>query len=346
MLDKLLNGKPFPTTFVWQEFPKAPQHEYARVSNPVRSEFEAKIAEMENGASAFATSSGQSAILLALSLLKAGDHVICAADVYDGTIRTLKVMNKFWVDFTLLAPEEFAELNKHIHPNTKMIIVETPSSTLLNSFDIRRIKSQIKRSHSEDAKLLVDNTVATPIFRKPLLEGADFVVHSLGKFIGGHDDLTGGVLVTKDDEHTEELKHLQHTLGAVLAPFDCSLAIQRIKTLEKRVIAQTENAKKISDAIAENRKIEQINFPGFSGLLSFKFAENSDATTFLSKVKIPIAQSYGGQFTRIQHPTTMINSSLDEQLKKKIGLDERLIRLGVGMENPEETIEKLENAIM
>jgi len=335
VLNSLIDSPVLSTTFKWDSLDKPPPHEYSRISNPNREELEKTLAKLENGRFAFALSSGQAATFLLFSTLKQGDHILCLADVYDGTIRSLKILERFGIEHTLIEPKDIQSIKSKVKENTKLVILESPSSNLLNTFNIRKIKEEIG-----EILLVVDSTVATPIFQKPLNLGADVVIHSLTKFINGNDDSTGGALITNNQELAEQLSHLQHTIGFPLAPFDCWLTMRGIRTLEQRMEKHTSNAEKLVSLLSTKDFIEKINYPGFSGLLSFKLNTNKLPVLdlFSSLKEIPIASSYGGAISRIHQVVTMVTSNLNDQTRKNIGLTEDLIRISVGLEDSEELL--------
>lgn len=337
MQNSLIDPLVLSTTFKWESLDKPPPHEYSRISNPNREELEKTLAKLENGRFAFALSSGQAATFLLFSTLKQGDHILCLADVYDGTIRSLKILEQFGIEHTLIEPKDIQDIKSRVKKNTKLVILESPSSNLLNTFDIRKIKEEIG-----EVLIVVDSTVATPIFQKPLNLGADVVIHSLTKYLNGNDDSTGGALITNNPELAEKLSHLQHTIGFPLAPFDCWLTMRGLRTLEQRMCKHTSNAEKLVSILSTKEFIEKINYPGFSGLFSFKLNTNKiSVNDFFKNLKgISIASSYGGPVSRIHQIVTMVTSNLDDQTRKNIGLTEELIRISVGLEDIEELLAK------
>ncbi|MDI6720882.1 MAG: PLP-dependent transferase, partial [Candidatus Aenigmarchaeota archaeon] len=241
------------TTFIQKNPRRHKGFEYSRVDNPTRSELQRKIAELEGGKFCLVFSSGQAAgASVILSLLKAGDHILCSQDIYEGTIRLLKEFEKFGIDFDLIDMCNTGTVKNNIKNNTRAMWLESPSNPLLRTFDIKNISRQRK------ALLVVDNTMATPVFQKPLKSGADIVLHSLTKFLAGHNDVTSGAVVLNNKILYEKIKFIQHTIGAIPSPFDCFLALRGIKTLKIRMEKHSITATEISKFLKNHKKIEEV----------------------------------------------------------------------------------------
>lgn len=332
------------TTFVQPEPGKHKGFEYARAGNPTRAELERRIAALENGQFCLAFASGQAAAAtVMLSLLKAGDRVICAEDVYEGTLRLLGVMKLLGIESDVVNIDDDREVRAGMRKNTRMIWIETPSNPLLKE---HRIKALTQLARTRGALLVVDNTLATPVFQQPLAEGADIVVHSITKFMAGHNDVTAGAVVLNNKKLHEQIKRLQHTLGAVPSPFDCFLTLRGIKTLHLRMEAHRKSATEIAGFLQQQPKIERVAFPDTSGIVSFWVKGGLQTTRrFLKNLKlIKIADSYGGAESVVQHPVTMLNLTLPAKARERMGLTSNLVRLSVGLEDVDDIIEDLSQA--
>jgi len=328
------------STFRQIEPSKPIRYEYARTQNPTREIMEEVIAKIENGNYGFLFSSGMSAIDTLLSILKPNDHILVDIDVYGGTYRILeKLYRKFsinveYVDFTNLEL-----LKKSIKDNTKMLIVETISNPLLRTPNISEI-SKIKKN----ALLVVDNTFSTPYYFKPLDNGADVVIHSITKYLSGHSDIVMGAIVVNDKSLADEIKFYQNTKGGVPSPFDLFLLSRGLKTLHIRMERHTENAKKIAEFLKNNEDVKEVIYPGYSGMVSFRIKK--DVFEFTRKLKIiTLGESLGGVESLLNVPYYMTHSSIPEEERIKKGITKDLIRLSVGIENVNDLIEDLKNAL-
>lgn len=321
------------TTFV-QDSPN--QWGYSRVDDPTRLALENELADLENAKHGLAFSSGSSAVTCLLMTLSKGDHILCHRDIYEGTQRILeRVLSKFGVGSDLVDLNNAEEIKKSIRPSTRMIFFENITNPGLEIVDVTKISKLIKR---KDVLIVVDNTICTPVFQKPIIMGADIVVHSLTKFISGSHDVLGGALMTNDESLFDKLKFIQQTLGLVMSPFDCHLVSRGIKTLDLRVKAQTTNARKVFKFLKANKKVVKANFPGVSGMVSFVIDKNLDARRFLRNLRvIKIAQSFGGVESTILHPNSMMT------LIKPVDLN--FFRLSVGIGDPGELIKDLNDAL-
>ena len=319
--------------------------EYSRMGNPTREELEKELAKLEKGKFALAFSSGTAAAATLLASLSSGDHILCSQDVYEGTFRLLqKVFKKFNISFSFVDMTKGNNLKKSIKPNTKLIWFENLTNPLLKVIKTREVVRIAKKSK---ALVLVDNTFTTPVFKNPLLEGADVVLHSLTKFIGGHHDVTAGALIVNDQHLFEKLNFLQHTIGATPSPFDCFLALRGIKSLPVRMQQHKKNAKAVARFLKLCSKVEKVTFPGFSGMVSFWIKGDQKKTVqFLEKLKhIRITQSFGGPETIVQHPRSMITFSMPHKELDKIGITLNLVRMSIGLEQPYLIINDLKQAL-
>lgn len=357
----------FQTSTYAQKEPSKPigEFEYTRSHNPTRRTLEDCVALMEGGTYALATCSGMSATQLVMGLLGPGDEVLCGDDVYGGTYRLLTtVLKKMGVQSKFL---NFAELEKNPNflkenssSNTKIVWLETPTNPLLKLFDIQKISKICK----ENGWLLcVDNTFMSPIFQKPLELGADLVVHSMTKYIGGHSDTVAGVVVTSDDKLADQLYRDQNSVGYICAPFDSWLLLRSLKTLPVRMRAHQENAMALAQWLEKHPKIEKTIYPGlpahpqhalakkqmsgFGGMISFYIKGNmDDVKKFYSKLKVvTLAESLGGVESLVNHPATMTHASIPADVRAKLGITDTLIRLSVGLEDLSDIQKDLENAL-
>lgn len=336
-------------------------YEYSRSGNPTRFALEKNLAALENGKHAFAYSSGLAAITNILLLLKPGDHIISIDDVYGGTRRLFtKVFEQFGLGFTFVDFCKSEEIKNYIKSNTKMIWLESPTNPLLKLVDIQSVS---KIAKEKNIISVVDNTFATPVFQKPLDLGADLVIHSMTKYIGGHSDAVGGAIVINNQEIAERIRFLQNAVGAILSPFDSYQMLKGIKTLSLRMQKHEENTKKIIDFLINHPKIKKIYYPGlvshpnykiakkqmtgFGAMVSFELQGTLEtAINFLESLKIiSIAESLGAVESLIEHPASMTHASVPKIEREKIGLSDTLIRLSVGIEDVGDLIKDLSNAL-
>lgn len=335
--------------------------EYSRTGNPTRQALEECLASLENGRYALAFSSGLAAEHTVLSTLKPGDHVIAAEDMYGGTYRLFEeVFKPYGIQFSYVAGKAI-DFEKAIKPITKMFWIESPTNPLLRIIDISKVSAI---AHEKNIRVVVDNTFASPLFQHPLLLGADLVVHSTTKYIGGHSDLIGGALVVSDEEWYAKLKFLQNAIGAVPGAFDSWLMLRGIKTLSVRMKKHEENALLIAAFLENHPKINQVYYPGlqsdpfhnlakrqmsgFGGMISFKLdhGDKNVANLFFKKLKIiSLAESLGGVESLICYPSAMTHASMPEAQRNSIGVTKDLIRLSVGIEDVEDLIEDLSQGL-
>ena len=337
-------------------------YEYSRGENPTRDALEASLAALEGAGHAFTFSSGLAAVDAVARLLKAGDEVISTNDLYGGTFRLFtKFYEPLGIKFTFVNLNNAEDIRQHITDKTKLVWLETPTNPLINVIDIQAIVSIAKET---GAMTVVDNTFATPYLQQPLSLGADIVLHSITKYLGGHSDVVMGCLMLNDDEIAAQLKFIQFAIGAVTAPMDCFLVLRGIKTLHLRVERACQNAEKITHWLNEHPKVGKVYWPGlethpnhdvaakqmklFGGMLSFTLKDDSDeaALKVLSSTKvIALAESLGGVESLICHPATMTHASIPREVRLKAGLSDSLIRVSVGVEDADDLIADLERAI-
>ncbi len=325
----LVSSLVFSTTFIQR---KPRQEGYIRVDNPTRLELESRLAGLEKAKFALAFSSGSMAITSIFLSLEKGDHVICHRESYEGTIRLLnEIFNRLGVEASFIDLKDEDKLKKTIKKNTKLIWFETVTNPTLSQVKIEPI---IHIAKENNLLVAVDNTFATPFFSRPLEKGVDIVVHSLTKFINGHNDVLGGAIMTNNRKIFETLQSIQVITGGVLSSFDSFLILRSIKTFFLRMRKHTSNAKKIVHFLKRCPKVQRVSYPGFSGVVSFWLKPRFSPFTFLNSLKhIKIAHSFGGAETTIMSPSLMMKSSLSRGLRSKLGLTRSLFRLSVGLES-------------
>lgn len=350
------------STFVQTEPAVHKGYDYSRAGNPTRTALEKNLAAMENAKHCAAYSSGMGAIDSVIKLLRTGDHVVAGNDLYGGTYRIfVKVFEQFGLEFDFIDMSNARNVKKVMKANTKLVWIETPTNPLLRIVDIEKVCGIAKAA---GALSVVDNTFATPFLQKPLSFGADIVIHSATKYIGGHSDVILGAAITNEDAIAEKLYFIQKSSGAVPGPFDCFLALRGTKTLHLRMQRHCENARRVAQFLATHPKVKKVNYPGlkshpnheiarkqmndFGGMVSFTL-KNGDINasmklTTLTKV-FALAESLGGVESLIEHPASMTHSSLPRKVRIESGLEDTLIRLSVGVEDVEDLIEDLKQAL-
>lgn len=335
-------------------------YDYSRAQNPTREEAEKTLAVLEGGKEAIGFSSGVAAITACIHLFKAGDHIILSDDLYGGTYRLFEETYKdFGISVTFIDTTDTKNILNTIESNTKAVFIETPSNPMMKVTDIRAAADITK---SKGLLLIVDNTFLTPYYQKPIELGADLVIHSGTKFIGGHHDLLAGFIVGNDEEILQKLRRIHMSTGATLSPFDSWLVLRGLKTLHIRLDRAQENSIKVAKYLQSNPNIEKVYYvgledfegyelnkkqsTGFGATLSFRVKDKELVAKILNNVKvIRFAESLGGVETLITYPITQTHSEIPEEIKKRLGVDEYLLRLSVGIENVEDLINDLENAI-
>ena len=357
----------FQTATYAQEAPAVHKgYEYGRTGNPTRLALEKNLAALERGKFAYAFSSGMAATSTVSQLLRAGDHVVCTANVYGGTARYFRqVMAQFGLQLDLVDTSQISNLEGVWRKETKMLYVETPTNPLLIISDLRALAAFC---HDRQALLVVDNTFMSPYFQRPLELGADIVLHSTTKFINGHSDVVGGVVVTNRAEIAERLAFLQNAVGAVPSPFDCWLVLRATKTLPLRMRQINANAITIADFLSHDKRIQKVYYPGlrnhpqhelarrqqldpygrpgFGGMISFDLPDFDSAKKFLTGIKLfTLAESLGGVESLICHPTSMTHASVPPEERSRIGLSDGLVRLAVGIEDVEDLIADLQGGL-
>jgi len=337
--------------------------DYARTNNPTRAALENIIAQLEDGSVGAAFASGLSAIDAVIKLLKAGDEIIAVDDIYGGAFRLFtQVYEKFGITVKYVDTTNAENVFDAITPKTKLIWIETPTNPTLKISDIEAIAKIAKASN---CLLCVDNTFASPALQKPLTLGADIVLHSATKYLGGHSDLIAGLVVTKDIELGTKIKFIQNASGAVLAPFDSWLVIRGIETLPLRVKQHSANAQKVAEFLAQHSEVDKVYYPGlkthfnhdiavkqakgFGGIVSFTLKNDTEqaAVRFVTSTKyFKLAESLGGAKSLLCHPANMTHKSIPAEKRKAVGVADSLIRLSVGLEEAEDLIKDLEQAFV
>jgi cystathionine beta-lyase/cystathionine gamma-synthase len=346
------------STYVQQEVGSHKGYDYSRVANPTRSALQACLASLESAEHGIAFSSGLGATTTIMHLVNPGDRVVLIADVYGGVYRmTSQVYEPKGYVFDYLPAEEFADLGSHLDDRTRIVWIETPSNPMLNVVDIR---AAAEAAHEAGAILVVDNTFATPYLQRPLELGADVVVHSTTKYLGGHSDVIGGFAATNDPTIAERLYFLQKSLGAVPGPFDCWLVLRGIKTLAVRMRQHCVNAHAVAAWLHRHPRVERVLYPGlpthpghviaarqmrdFGGMVSFLAESEEEAVALVARTKLfKLAESLGGVESLIEHPARMTHASTADA---PFAAPRNLVRLSVGIESPEDLIADLEKALV
>ncbi len=334
--------------------------EYSRTGNPTRAALEALIAELEGGTHGFAFGSGMAALTAVISLFKSGDKIIISSNVYGGTFRVLdKIFKNFGISYSIEDTTNLESLDKKVSPDVKAILVETPANPLLTITDLSGI-ADIAKKHG--ILSIVDNTFMTPYLQRPIESGIDIVVHSATKYLGGHSDVVAGLAVVHDKTLAERLAFIQNATGGVLGPFDSFLLIRGIKTLGVRLDRHTDNALKIAKWLEKHEAVKKVHYPGLEtaqgykinkkqaknggAMISFELKENYDFKKFFSSLGlIALAESLGGVESLACHPASMTHASIPKEIREKVGITNGLIRLSVGIENADDLIADLQQAI-
>ncbi len=348
------------STYVQQELGKNKGYEYARVSNPTRDSLETSLASLEGGITARVFGSGMAAINAICSTFKAGDHVVCGNDLYGGVPRLFnQVLVNFGLEFTYVDTSNPAHVERAIRKNTRMVYVESPTNPLMSLTDIAAVARICRKAKTE---LVVDNTFMSPYFQQPIALGADMVVHSTTKFLNGHSDGLGGVVVCTKPEQAEKLAFLQKAAGAILSPFECWLVLRGVKTLAVRMEQHDANGQVVARYLVRHRKVKKVLYPGlaehpqfelakkqmtgFGSMITFETGSLDNAKRFLKKVRLcSLGESLGGVETLISHPATMTHAGVGARARKAIGITDGLVRISVGIENVEDIIADLEQAL-
>jgi cystathionine beta-lyase/cystathionine gamma-synthase len=348
------------STYYQEELGVNKGYEYARVSNPTRTALEKNIAALEGGKEGLAFGSGMAAISALFHLLKSGDHVVVSSNVYGGTYRIGKlVLNNYGLDFDFVDTTNLKNISMAINDATKMVFIETPTNPTMEITDLEGV-ARICKNHGIIS--IVDNTFATPYLQTPLELGIDVVLHSATKYLNGHSDMLGGLIVVNRPDLNEKLRFIQKSVGGILSPFEAWMCLRGIKTLPLRMDRHCLNAMAVAKFLEKQRPVKSVNYPGlsihlqhklakkqmrgFGGMISFDLGSRAKAKAFLKRVKLcALAESLGGVETLISHPATMTHASIPAEQREKIGITEGLVRISVGIEDVEDIIADLKQAL-
>ncbi len=351
----------YPTsTYVQQGIGEHKGYEYSRVSNPTRARLETNLAALEGGVAARVFASGMAAINAIVSMLKSGDHVVCGNDLYGGTPRLFNnVMAGFGLEFSYVDTSDVKNVESAIRKNTRMVYVETPTNPLMRLSDLVAIS---KICRQKKVLLVVDNTFMSPYFQQPLALGADMVVHSTTKFLNGHSDGLGGVVICAKQEHADRLAFLQKAAGAILSPFECWLVLRGVKTLAARMEIHDRSGRIVADFLSKHKKVKGVFYPGlpdhpqhalarrqmtgFGAMITFETGSLNNANKMLKRVRVcSLGESLGGVETLISHPATMTHAALGVKGRKAIGITDGLVRISVGIEDVDDILDDLDQAL-
>ena len=348
------------STYVQEGIGKHKGYEYARVSNPTRTRLENNLAALEGGRSAHVFASGMAAVNALATTMKAGDHLICSHNVYGGVPRLFnQILAHVGLEFTYVDTSDVRAFEKAIRKNTKYAYVETPTNPLMSISDIEALSRVCRRRGVE---LVVDNTFMSPYFQQPIALGADMVMHSTTKFLNGHSDGLGGVIVCTKPEHAEQFAFIQKSQGAIMSPFECWLVLRGVKTLAVRMEQHDASGRIVADFLADHKKVKKVYYPGlpdhpqhelakrqmtgFGSMITFETGSLNNAKRMLAKVRVcSLGESLGGVETLISHPATMTHAALGEKGRRAIGLTDGMVRISVGIEDVGDIIADLENGL-
>ena len=348
------------STYVLDELGKHKGFEYARVQNPTRTALEENVASLEGGLSGHAFASGMAAISTILTLFRAGDHIVASHNVYGGTYRLFtEVLEKFGLSFSWVNTRDLANIEAAMTEKTKLLFLETPTNPMMEVTDIAAAS---ELAHSKGALVAVDNTFMSPYFQRPLELGADIVAHSATKFLNGHSDSLGGVLVAAGEKESEWFAFMQKSAGAVLGPLDCFLVLRGIKTLPVRMERHEKSGNAVAAYLNGHEKVVNVLYPGladhpghelqkrqangFGALISFDLGSPDNAKVFLDGLEVmSLAESLGGVETLISQPSTMTHASVPPEDRAKLGITDGLVRVSVGLEDASDLISDLDQAL-
>jgi len=347
------------STYVQEELGKNKGYEYTRASKTTRTRLEENLASLEGGIASRVFSSGMAAINALCTMLKSGDHVICSHNVYGGVPRLFnQILVNYGLEFSYVDTSDVKAVERAMRKTTRMVYVETPTNPLMTISDVWAISQVCRRR----AQLVVDNTFMSPYFQQPIALGADMVVHSTTKFLNGHSDGLGGVVVCTRPEQAEQLAFIQKSAGAILSPFECWLVLRGVKTLAVRMQQHDRNGREVASFLNGHKKVKAVFYPGlpqhaqfdlarrqmsgFGSMITFETGSLKNAKRMLSKVRVcSLGESLGGVETLISHPATMTHAALGEKGRKAIGITDGMVRISVGIEEVDDIIEDLDNAL-
>ena len=348
------------STYQQEEIGKNKGHEYARLTNPTRDALEESLCSLEGGTSAHVFGSGMAAITAMCTMMKTGDHVVCSDNVYGGTGRLFDyVMANYGLTFTYVDTSVAENVAAAITPATKLVHIETPTNPMMSITDIRAVA---EICHARGVELSVDNTFLSPYFQQPIALGADIVMHSTTKFLNGHSDGLGGVLVCTKPEQAERFRFVQKCTGGILSPFESYLLLRGVKTLAVRMKQHDENGRVVADFLKEHPAVERVFYPGleehpqhelakrqqsgFGSMISMELGSLERANEFAKKLKLGLlAESLGGVETLICHPATMTHAAVGAEGRARLGITDGLMRISVGIEDVDDIVEDLAQAL-
>jgi cystathionine beta-lyase/cystathionine gamma-synthase len=348
------------STYVQEEIGKHKGYEYSRVSNPTRDRLEENLAALEGGSAAKVFASGMAAINAIASMLKAGDHVVAGHNLYGGTPRLFnQVLGNFGLTFSYVDTSDIKNVERALQKNTRLVFLETPTNPLMELCDIRVISDLV---HQRGVEVVVDNTFMSPYFQRPIELGADMVVHSTTKFLNGHSDGLGGVVVCTKPEQSEKLAFLQKAAGAILSPFESWLILRGVKTLAVRMLQHDCSGRKVAEFLSTHKKVKRVFYPGlsshpqhelakrqmsgFGSMIAFETGSLENANKMLRKVRVcSLGESLGGVETLISHPATMTHAAIGEEGRRKIGITDGMVRISVGIEDVDDILADLDQAL-
>lgn len=348
------------STYQQEEIGKNRGHEYARLTNPTRDALEVSLCSLESGTSAHVFGSGMAAITALCTMMKSGDHVVCSDNVYGGTARMFdNIMVKFGLSFTYVDTSVAANVAAAITPATKLVHVETPTNPMMAITDIRAVANIC---HARGVELSVDNTFLSPYLQQPIALGADIVMHSTTKFLNGHSDGLGGVLICTKPEHSETFKYVQKCTGGILSPFESYLLLRGVKTLAVRMKQHDANGAVVAEFLKGHTKVQKVFFPGlpehpqhelakvqqsgFGSMISLELGSLEKANQFAKSLKLCLlAESLGGVETLVCHPASMTHAAVGVEGRKRLGITDGLMRISVGIEDVEDIVADLKQAL-
>jgi cystathionine beta-lyase/cystathionine gamma-synthase len=334
--------------------------DYSRAGNPTRDRLEAAVAALEGGSSGHAFTTGMAAIAALVAMLHSGDHIVCSRDVYAGTVRLFdQIVSGYGIQIEYVDTSDLCAVEKAMKPNTRLVHIETPSNPLMVLTDIAGV---VKIAHGRGVEVSVDNTFLSPALQSPIALGADIVMHSTTKYLNGHSDGLGGVLIGTKPEHKERFSFVQKAAGGVMSPFECYLVLRGIKTLPVRIRQHEENGRAVAEFLSTHPKVSQLAYPGlkshpqyelavkqqrgFGSMMSFELKSRAEAERFLKAIKIFInAESLGGVESLASHSATTTHGSVTEEVRRSMGINEGRIRLSIGIEDKEDLIVDLDQAL-
>jgi cystathionine beta-lyase/cystathionine gamma-synthase len=348
------------STYVQKELGKDIRYDYARAANPTRDRLESNLASLEGGIASRVFGSGMAAINALCTMFKSGDHVVCGHNLYGGVPRLFnQILTGYGFEFTYVDTSEPRNVERALRKNTRMVYVETPTNPLMALTDIEAIARICK---SKKVELVVDNTFMSPYFQQPLALGADMVIHSTTKFLNGHSDGLGGVVVCTRQDQADQLAFVQKAAGAILSPFECWLILRGTKTLAVRMLQHDSNGRQVADFLAGHKKVRRVFYPGlkdhpqhelakrqmsgFGSMITFETGSFANAAKMLKRVRVcSLGESLGGVETLISHPATMTHAGLGEKGRAAIGITDGMVRISVGIENVEDIVADLDQAL-